>query len=72
MKDTLTVNGYLGLVEAATVLQIHPQSAWRLVKAGDLPARKVHGKWLIEQAALQQFKTGYSGMTGRRQIRRLI
>jgi excisionase family DNA binding protein len=63
---------YLDLVQAAQVLGIHPQSLRRLIKAGHVPARMYAGKYLIERAALNQFKTTYDPRPGRKPIRRLL
>lgn len=65
-------DGYLDLVEAARVLQIHPQSLRRLIKQKKVPATMFAGKYLIERDKLEMFKANYDPRPGRKPIRRLL
>ncbi len=46
----------LSVRESAEVLGLHEAGVRRLVAAGDLPARKVGGRWLIEAGDLDRFR----------------
>lgn len=37
----------LTILEAAEVLRIQPQTVWRKIRKGDIPATKPFGVWLI-------------------------
>jgi len=63
---------YLDLVEAARVLNIHPQSLRRLIKQKKIPAFLFAGKYLIERDKLEMFKANYDPRPGRKPIRRLL
>jgi excisionase family DNA binding protein len=63
---------YLDLVEAARVLNIHPQSLRRLIKQKKVPAILFAGKYLIHRDELNQFRAGYDPRPGRKAIRRLL
>lgn len=63
---------YLDLVEAARVLNIHPQSLRRLIKQQKVPAMLFAGKYLIQRDQLQIFKSNYDPRPGRKAIRRLL
>jgi excisionase family DNA binding protein len=65
-------DNYLDLVEAARILNIHPQSLRRLIKQGKVPARLFAGKYLIDRFTLDQFKSNYDPRPGRKAIRRLL
>jgi excisionase family DNA binding protein len=65
-------DNYLDLVDAARVLNIHPQSLRRLIKQKKVPAVLFAGKYLIERTSLDQFKSGYDPRPGRKVIRRLL
>jgi len=41
--------------EAAEVLRVHPQTIRTLIKAGDLPARKVGVGWRISHKAAERW-----------------
>ncbi len=66
------LHDHLDLVEAAQVLNIHPQSLRRLIKNGKMPARLFAGKYLIERDKLEMFKANYDPRPGRKPIRRLL
>src|SRR5439155_21178173 len=63
---------YLDLVDAARVLNIHPQSLRRLIKQKKVPAVLFAGKYLIERDKLQMFKSNYVLRLGRKAFRRLL
>jgi len=63
---------YLDLVDAARVLNIHPQSLRRLIKQKKVPAVLFAGKYLIERDKLQMFKSNYDPRPGRKAFRRLL
>jgi excisionase family DNA binding protein len=65
-------DNYLDLVDAARVLNIHPQSLRRLIKQKKVPATLFAGKYLIERTSLEQFKSSYDPRPGRKAIRRLL
>jgi excisionase family DNA binding protein len=69
---TTPFENYLDLVEAARVLQIHPQSLRRLIKQNKMPATMFAGKYLIERDKLEMFKANYDPRPGRKPIRRLL
>src|SRR5579883_2366387 len=69
---TTPFENYLDLVEAARMLQIHPQSLRRLIKQGKMPATLFAGKYLIERDKLEMFKANYDPRPGRKPIRRLL
>jgi len=57
---------FVDLMEAATRLKIHPGSVGRLIRAGELPAQKFAGKWLIRKSVLEQFARVYDPRPGRK------
>lgn len=59
---------YADLAEAAATLGIHWSSVQRLANQGKLPTRKVHGKRLVDRAVLEQWKTNYSPLPGRKRF----
>jgi excisionase family DNA binding protein len=63
---------YLDLVEAARVLNIHPQSLRRLIKQKKVPAILFAGKYLIQRDKLEMFKANYDPRPGRKPLRRLL
>jgi excisionase family DNA binding protein len=65
-------DNYLDLVEAARMLNIHPQSLRRLIKQKKVPAVLFAGKYLIRRPELEQFKSNYDPRPGRKAIRRLL
>ena len=65
----IEIEGYVDITEAARLLDIHPQSARRLIKRGQLSAKLVFGKYLIEKAELERMKAdGYDGVPGKRPV----
>jgi len=65
-------DNYLDLVEAARILNIHPQSLRRLIKQRKIPALIFAGKYLIARDKLEMFKSNYDPRPGRKPIRRLL
>ncbi len=65
-------DNYVDLVDAARILNIHPQSLRRLIKQKKVPAVLFAGKYLIERYQLNQFKSNYDPRPGRKPIRRLL
>ena len=55
---------YLNVIEAGRRLKIHPETVKRLCRQGDLPARKIHNTWLIDQDILDNFAGTYSPRRG--------
>jgi excisionase family DNA binding protein len=69
---TSPFENYLDLVEAARLLNIHPQSLRRLIKQKKMPAVLFAGKYLIERDKLEMFKSNYDPRPGRKPIRHLL
>lgn len=65
-------DNYMDLVEAARILNIHPQSLRRLIKQKKVPAVIFAGKYLIERDKLEMFKSNYDPRPGRKPLRRLL
>ena len=57
---------YVTVPDAAERLQIHPESVRRLIRKGQLPAKKFGNSWLVERDVLEQFATGYDRRPGNR------
>ncbi len=51
---------------AAQRLKIHPESVKRLIRQGELPARKFANKWFIHEDMLDQFAQHYVPRPGNR------
>lgn len=63
---------YLDIIEASRVLSVHPNTVRRLIKQGQLPATQFAGKYLIERAKLEMFRTTYDSRPGSKAYRRLL
>ncbi len=61
---------FLDATEAAHRLKVHPETIKRLIRMGQLPARKFGNKWLIDRDVLDQFAATYLPGPGAK--RRLI
>ncbi|MCB5166043.1 helix-turn-helix domain-containing protein [Streptomyces bambusae] len=48
----------LGVAEAASLLGCTPTYVRRLCRTGALPAQRITGGWVIEAAALDQYRHG--------------
>jgi len=56
---------YADILEISVRLDIHPESARRLVRQGRIPgAFKFANKWLVERDRLEQFALAYDGRPG--------
>ncbi len=56
---------YADVLEASKRLDIHPESARRLIREGRIPgAFKFGNKWLVERDKLEQFALTYDGRPG--------
>ena len=55
---------YVTVPVAAERLQIHPESVRRLIRRGQLPAKKFGNSWLVERDVLEQFAAGYDRRPG--------
>jgi hypothetical protein len=66
--DPFTV--YEDVSFAARRLSIHPESVKRLIRGGQLPARKFANKWFVRRDILEQFAGHYLPRPGNR--RRLL
>ena len=56
---------YFDLLEAARILEVHPDTVRRLIKQKRMPAVLFAGKWLIERDKLEMFKTNYHPLAHR-------
>lgn len=50
---------YVDVVETAKTLGIHWETVKRLCREGQIPAQKVHNKWLIHKQDLNKFAESY-------------
>lgn len=57
--EGIVFDQYLDANEAAQRLKVHPETVKRLIRMGDLPARKFGNKWLIDRDVLEQFAGTY-------------
>jgi len=64
------LNGYLNIVEAARILDVHPGTVKRLCREGRLASEKVNNAWLIHDEALRDFAEQYNGRRGRPQTKK--
>lgn len=56
---------YADVLEVSDRLNIHPESARRLIRGGRIPgAFKFSNKWLVERDKLEQFALTYEGRPG--------
>ncbi len=68
--------GALSLQEAATLLGVHYQTAYKLVRRGELPAVMVRGRYLVDRGELNAFRerrdrpTGPTGRPSRHRLDR--
>ena len=61
---------YVDVIEAAKILDVHPETVKRLIREGKLAATKFGNKWIIDYDRLQVFANTYDGRRGR--VRRLL
>ncbi|MBA7657554.1 hypothetical protein ES703_65493 [subsurface metagenome] len=57
---------YVDVVEAAGILNVHWETVKRLCREGQIPAQKVHNKWLIHKDDLGRFAQAYDSRQGKR------
>lgn len=57
---------YVTVAEVAKRLNIHPESVRRLIRKGELPARKFANTWLVDKTTLEQFASNYDPRPGRK------
>jgi excisionase family DNA binding protein len=60
----MTLDNYLTVIGVAKRLGIHPDTAKRLCRQGDIPAIKLHNTWLVEKGKLEAFAGTYSPKRG--------
>lgn len=68
--DDAPFTEYEDVSYAARRLRIHPESVKRLIRGGQLPARKFANKWFVRRDILEQFAGHYLPRPGNR--RRLL
>ena len=61
---------YVDVIEAAKILDVHPETVKRLIREGKLTATKLGNKWIMERDRLQMFANTYDRSRGR--ARRLL
>ena len=54
----------IGCIEAAKILNIHPESVRRLARKGAIKRRKVGGKFLFEYSHIKKFADTYDPRPG--------
>ena len=64
------LENYVDVIEAAKILDVHPETVKRLIREGKLAATKFGNKWIIDYDRLQVFANTYDGRRGR--VRRLL
>lgn len=57
---------YEDVVEAAKILDVHWETVKRLCRENQIPAQKVHNKWLIHKDDLRRFAKTYDSRRGKR------
>lgn len=57
---------YEDVVEAAKILYVHWETVKRLCRENQIPAQKVHNKWLIHKDDLRRFAKTYDSRRGKR------
>ena len=70
LVDDDPFTAYADVCFAARRLRIHPESVKRLIRGGQLPARKFANKWFVRRDILEQFAGHYLPRPGSR--RRLL
>lgn len=58
------LENYVGVIEAARRLRIHPETVKRLCRQGNIPAVKVRNAWFIEKEKLEVFAGTYDPRRG--------
>ena len=60
-----TLDEILTTAEAASALELHPQTIKRLCRLGKLNGQKLNGGWVISKTELDSFACTYSETRGR-------
>ncbi len=60
----MPIDDYFTVLDVARRLGIHPDTAKRLCRQGDIPATKLHNTWLVEKNKLEAFAGTYSPRRG--------
>ncbi len=55
----------LSAPDAAKLLRVHPKTVSHLLRVGKLPGLKVANRWVVDDAALSEFRKTYVGKRGR-------
>ena len=55
---------FVDVGKVAKMLNMHPESIWRLIEQGILPSVKERGVWLIPLVVAQMFTTNYNPRPG--------
>ena len=63
-KRVTTLNDFLTAAEAATTLEVHPQTIKRLCRLSKLNGQKLNGGWVISKIELDSFASTYSETQG--------
>jgi excisionase family DNA binding protein len=58
------LNDYVDVVEAGGILHVHWETVKRLCREGQIPAQKVHNKWLIHKDDISEFAKTYDAHRG--------
>ena len=59
------LENYVDVIEAAKILDVHPETVKRLIREGKLTATKFGNKWIMEYNRLQVFANTYDRQRGR-------
>lgn len=62
--SSFTVDDYMGVMEAASLLGVHPDALRRMIRQKRLPAILVHRTYAIERTVVEMFAANYSRNTG--------
>lgn len=49
---------YVSLREVMSIIQVHPQTLYKWVRAGKFPAEKIGGKWYVRKEVIDSFVQG--------------
>jgi len=58
------LDDFVDVFQASRILHVHPETVRRLIRQGDIPARKVANKWFIAKDQLAQFAGYYNHKRG--------
>lgn len=60
----MMLDEFVDVLQASRILRVHPETIRRLIRQGDIPARKVANKWFIAKDQLAQFAGYYDRRRG--------